>query len=154
MKNSTDIWWINPLKLLLRFIFPIYILIFLIPFENNGGNPYQVKNYLTFEVFILGLIFFVCFFLSFVLSNNNSRKNLPLYQEYISPSFLTKIGILSILAYFIWFNFILFNPDILIDLLSGGISPYYIRNNYTTISGLKIKNLIKPPFIKKIYLEL
>ncbi|WP_416443477.1 O-antigen polymerase [Leeuwenhoekiella sp. A16] len=129
------IWWINPLNLLLRFIFPIYLLIFIIPFENVGSSPYAVQNYLDLNIFFLGIIFFLFFSFGFIFSFNNLRKD-PYIVEYVSPKFLSFIGITTILAYIIWFNFLIFNPHMLIDQLTGRISAYNIRKNYTTISGL------------------
>ena len=136
-KRITEFWWLNPDKMMLRFVLPIFVILCFYPFRFAKGGMYDLPNYIDFKIFILGLLFFFFFHIGYFFSFRGIRKSNLTQREYISAGFLLTIGIISIVANIIWFSFLITDPTIFLKIVSRqGEEIFMAKSVYSTIPGI------------------
>ncbi|MBD1382683.1 O-antigen polymerase [Metabacillus arenae] len=119
-------WWVNPYKILVFFLIPIYILIYFVQFEGTV--------YFTTFYFITGLLFLLSISLgSLIGSRVHIKKTSPIYVYKI---YLDLLFWLTFISYVIWFREFIFNPGLIIDMIVGEVNYTDIRNMISTIPGV------------------
>lgn len=149
------LWWISPWKLLAFFIFPAYAIICSasawIPLDRLG---IKYENFLSLEMMVLGggLIFCVAVGAMFgnLLNVRKREKLLVVRGSPITlPTFvLDLIGILTILAYFIWYYEVLLDPNLFLNILAGARgASFLLREEVHTIPGITTMTQFGVPYV-------
>ncbi|MCY1105875.1 O-antigen polymerase [Shouchella clausii] len=119
-------WWLNPYKLLLYFLIPIYVVIYFVEFEGTV--------FFTTWYFLTGLLFL----LALTLGSFFGQK---IHIKRAKPAFVNRIYLdilfwLTLLAYVVWFREFILDPRLLVNMLFGDVRYTDIRNMIDTIPGI------------------
>lgn len=137
------VWWINPFKLLIFFIIPIYTVVFWIPFLSpNDLNLVKYKVFLNFDFYLLGFMYlavatFACFAaikVDLVRTRCDALTSLPAWN--IRRIYLDIIAVCTIVAYIIWFHGFALHPRLLLNVLTGAGGASAVRHELSTIPGV------------------
>lgn len=135
-----EVWWLNPFKLCLFFLIPLYTLIFLIP-EVFGPRAVSLKFviYFTWQYYLIGLMFLLVFANGALIGSIGvvTRQKGFVEPRLFNRYYLDALAILTIFAYLIWFRNLLIDPSVLRAVIfgqSGGV--YSVRTANKTIGGV------------------
>jgi len=127
--KAIEHWWVKPHLLLFLFILPIYVLIYF-----SGSGTEDTHNYFSSYYFMLGLLYLVILGLSALFGQR--LQFLRVTQNTFQPNtiFLDIIAGLTIAAYIIWFGEILYNPQLILNVLTDQSAN--LRTEISTIPGV------------------
>jgi hypothetical protein len=135
-----EVWWINPAKLVVGFIIPLYVLVFLLPTVLGASAVMlRFRNYLNWPYFLLGLAFLVVLFNSALIgtqivsrSDSQGTAAAPIQLRYLEVLALLTIG-----AYVVWFHGLILRPWLVLDYLrAAGSGVAHARMEHQTIPGI------------------
>jgi len=134
MTNYKLAWWMNPWKMIVFFVIPLYLFIW--GYVELGIDG-LANSYLVSEVAIIGLMgivfILIGYFTSLILLPMNKGKVPP----QVRAIYLDIFAVLTIIAYITWFFDLFFHPEILVNIIYGGLgSVYESRNLLSTIPGV------------------
>ena len=140
MKSTNDVWWINPFKLCMLFVIPLYVVVSLVPHVFGQGVIISSREFnFSFYYFLIGL-FYLIFFASASYAAIKIDKDIgsrASMRIYIKRVYLDLIGLCTIIGYSVWFYKIFVNPSLLLDVFMGvGGSFYEVREEVSTIPGI------------------
>lgn len=134
-------WWLAPHKLILFFILPIYIFIYIFGPDINQSMFDGFRNFFVFDKFVLGFIFLIILSsFSYLGSKTKLRKGVTDQPQYLIKRKFLDLGIIfwiTVFAYAVWFHGAFLNPDIVIQVLRGVEGAKYVfRDVNPTIAGI------------------
>lgn len=133
--RGAEIWWINPWKLGLFFVVPIYVLVYAAPLVFGPEiATVRFRFYFDVQFFLLGLAFLLiliawaALFVQLDIGRGGSASG---KEVRINPLFLDALAIAAIVAYAIWFHHFIVDPMALAAVFSG---------DWTALSETREKN--------------
>lgn len=128
--DKREIWWVQPQKLLLFFLIPAYVLVYLLPQLLGGENTFiRASIYFNDFYFALGLLYLFLIFLGTLIGGGYNAAQGPDRTRYfyVRTGFLDVLAWITIIAYVIWFHRILFSaPQLIFDVLTGKSNAFYV----------------------------
>ncbi len=134
-----SIWWIRPDQVVLGYVLPLYILIFLVSvFGDTQALAPRTPGYLTFPIFALGLFGL----LMFSLSARMGRYGVTCLEQEVCvdvprPFALDLLFLLTIIGYAAWSFMLAQQPDLVVGLILGSAgAPFKIKATVDTVPGV------------------
>lgn len=133
LKNLNSIWWINPSRLVISILLPIYVIVYLSARSSIGG----VKNYFEPLYFMIGLILILSIYLSISLAIKvKTSINRDYFYFIIKDSFLETLFWLTFIGYLVWFYRLIVNPQMIMDYFNQKGYVWVIRDELNTLPGI------------------
>jgi hypothetical protein len=139
--QGAEIWWINPWKLGLFFLLPIYVVVYAAPWLFGPDiATVRFRSYFDTRFFLLGLAFLLILIAWAVLfvQLDIGRSGIASGKEVkVNPLFLDALAIAAIGAYMVWFHHFILNPGALFEVFSGQWTAIFAtRAQNPTIPGV------------------
>ncbi|WP_028784007.1 hypothetical protein [Thalassobacillus devorans] len=132
---SSYSWWLEPHKLFIGFVTPIYLSIYL--FYRNSIYIDESYNYLNGFYFYIGLLYLLSFvFITFIIikgMNKNKKNN---YIIVVKPFYLHLTAILCLFGYLVWYGELILQPNLILNIFLGETGTDGLRNQISTIPGI------------------
>lgn len=137
--RATEVWWTNPLWLVLGFVLPVYLLVFVAPLLlGDGSLLLRGGTFFTMDYFLLGLAYIAVFAVGvangFLLKKRDMGGGAPMATTPVL--FLDFTGLVAVGAYVIWFHELLLRPWYILQIFSGDASIFETRSEHGNIPGV------------------
>jgi hypothetical protein len=138
--QHAEIWWINPWKLGVFFLIPLYVFLFAAP-HVFGPEIVTVRFRFYFDapLFALGLVYLLILFAwaALVVQLDIGRGGAASNGQFrVNRLFLDVLALLAIGAYGLWFRDLILNPVSIIQIFSGAQGHATTRLENETIPGI------------------
>ncbi len=139
VNKTTEVWWTNPLWLVLGFVLPVYLLVFCAPLLlGQDSLLLRGATFFTMDYFLLGLAYISVFAVGvsngLLLRRRNTQASVP--AEGTPVPFLDVVGMIAIGAYIIWFHELLLRPWYLLQIFTGEANIFVTRSEHGNIPGI------------------
>ncbi len=118
-------WWCSPAGISIGFLIPIMGIIYLAGESDAPGLTVRGVRFLNADYLLLGVLLVLALAVSAWIGAQIQLPGRPVEKDELTnwDYAIIPIGLIALFAYSIWFKDILFNPSVLIQVLTGAFKP-------------------------------
>lgn len=137
MSTTYSPWWVNPGLVVSFFILPIFLLLSYDLLVNNSLQKFDLILYYNYESFTIAFVCLITFALSAWLTQRSYKKKQRANKIFLaSERLIIVFGISAVLANLLIIKYLIFNPQVFITYLSGGVSAFYLKSLAGNVPGI------------------
>jgi len=135
-KYIKPVWWTRPASVMILFVMPFYLLLFLVP-QEGISDSFQVRTQMITDIYYIALgLVFLLFITCGIFVGSTINSSPKTERVLVRMGYLDFLAVVTISAYVVWFHGLILRPHLIVDWLIFGGTLGQLRQGIPNYPGV------------------